>query len=145
MLLKDQRSSRCGESDVDNLTDIGALEALIDATDVVVGFLAGSTLADGTERSDYMRSPNCLRELRRAVEQKKRLVFVRETDPQHGAVSMDVHRRDCPDDLRSALDAHPVVPWYRIKAYAQVSLRQIGQVRCARLERHNDRWVLLSG
>ena len=105
--------------DVDDLTDIGALEALIDATDAVIVFLGGST-ADGVERSDYMRSRNCLRELRRAVEGKKRLVFVNETDPKRGAVSMATHRRDCPEELRHALDEHPIVPWYRVKAYGQV-------------------------
>lgn len=105
--------------DVDDLTDIGALEALIDATDAVVVFLGGST-ADGVERSDYMRSRNCLRELRRAVERKKSIVFVNETDPQHGAVSMATHRRDCPEELRHALDEHPIVPWYRVKEYGQV-------------------------
>ena len=105
---------------MDDLTDIGALEALIDATDVVIVFLGGST-ADGVERSDYMRSRNCLRELRRAVEGKKRIVFVNETDPQHGAVSMATHRRDCPEELRHALDEHPIVPWYRVKEYGQVT------------------------
>ena len=105
--------------DVDDLTDIGALEALIDATDAVIVFLGGST-ADGVERSDYMRSRNCLRELRRAVERKKRIVFVNETDPKRGAVSMATHRRDCPEELRHALDEHPIVPWYRVKAYGQV-------------------------
>ena len=104
---------------MDNLHDIGALEALIDATDVIIIFLSGSTV-EGVERSDYMRSRNCLRELRRAVEAKKRIVLVNETDPQHGAVSMATHRRDCPEDLRRALDEHLVVPWYRVKEYGQV-------------------------
>ena len=113
--------------DVDDLTDIGALESLIDATDVVVVFLAGST-EDGVEISDYMRSRNCLRELRQSVVAKKRLVFVRETDQQHGAVSMAAHRRDCPEELRHVLDEHLIVPWYRVKEYGTVSLRQIAQV-----------------
>ena len=113
--------------DVDDLSDIGALEPLIDATDVVLVFLAGSQTSDGA-RSDYMRSANCLRELRRAVAQKKRIVFVRETDPQHGAVDMDVHRRDCPDqELRDALDAHPIVPWHRTQPFHLVTLRLIAQ------------------
>ena len=43
--------------DIDDLTEIGdgALEKLVDATDVIVVFLAGSVAADGTEQSDYMR------------------------------------------------------------------------------------------
>ena len=95
--------------DVDDLTDICALEAFIDSTDVVVVFLAGSVI-NGVEHSDYMCSTNCQRELRRAVEKKKPLIFVMETDQNHGAVSMDTHRRDCPEDLRHALDEHLVVP-----------------------------------
>ena len=113
--------------DIHDLTDIGALETLIDSTDTVIIFLAGSV--DGAEeRSDYMRSANCLREFRRAVEAKKSIVFVCEMDPQHGAISMAAHRLDCPDDLRHVLDNSLVVPWYRVKAYAQVSLRQIAEV-----------------
>ena len=111
--------------DVDDLSDIGALEEHVDGSDVVIVFLAGSN--GDEERSDYMRSANCVRELRQAIERKKRMVFVLETDPQHGAVSMGTHRRDCPDDLRHALAAHPIVPWYRIRPYAQVSLRQIAE------------------
>ena len=80
----------------------------------------------GVERSDYMRSRNCLRELRRAIEAKKRIVFVNETDPQHGAVSMATHRSDCPEDLRHTLDEHLIVPWYRVKEYGQVM-----RCRCA--------------
>ena len=75
-----------------------------------------------------MRSANCIRELRHAVETKKRIVFVRETDPQHGGVAMDTHRRDCPEELRHALNHHPIVPWYRVKAYSAVTLRLI--LRC---------------
>jgi hypothetical protein len=117
--------------DVDDLTDIGSLEGLIGATDVILIFLAGSIAADGTERSDYMRSANCIREFRTAVQLRKPIVFVRETDPQHGAISLEAHLRDCPDDeLRAALTAAVaadgvVVPWYRVRAYMLVSLRLI--------------------
>ena len=117
--------------DVDDLSDLGSLEALVDASDVAICFLSGSTRADGTERSDYMLSDNCLRELRAAIEKKKRMIFVRETDPQHGGVAMDVHRRDCPEELRHVLDEHSIVPWYRVKAYFLVSLRLILNVRLA--------------
>ena len=113
--------------DVDNLDSISKLEDYIDSTDAVIVFLAGTTI-DGAERSDYMRSGNCVRELRRAVEMKKAIIFVHETDPQHGAVSMATHLRDCPPELRHALDEHPCVPWYRVKAFAQISLRQMAEV-----------------
>ena len=114
--------------DVDDLDSIDHLERHVGASDVVVVFLAGSIGSDGTEHSDYMLSTNCLRELRCAMAQQKRLVFVRETDAQHGAVSLATHRRDCPEALRHLLQEHPVVPWYRVKAFAQVSLRQVAQV-----------------
>ena len=39
-----------------------------------------------------------------AIEKKKRMLFVRETDPQHGGVAMEVHRRDCPEELRHVLE-----------------------------------------
>jgi hypothetical protein len=115
--------------DIDDLSDISALEQLIDATDVIIVFLSGSAPPGdaGGERSDYMRSANCMRELRRAVETGKRLVFVSETDAQHGAVSMATHRRDCPAELRHVLDEHPVVPWHRTQPFASVSLRQIAE------------------
>ena len=100
-----------------------ALEQLVEAADVMIVFLSGSTAtANGFERSEYMRSTNCLRELRSAIEKGKPIVFVLETDPAHGAVSMDVHRRDCPPELRHALDEQRVVPWYRVKAFAHASL-----------------------
>ena len=113
--------------DVDDLNDIGSLEALIDATDTIIIFLSGSTLANGAACSDYMMRTNCKRELRAAVEKKKPIIFVLETDPQHGGVSLDVHRRDCPPDLVHALDEHPIIPWYRVKVYLCVSMRLILQ------------------
>lgn len=98
----------------------------MDSTDVMIIFLSGSVdTATGYQRSEYMHSRNCLRELRAAVEKFKPCVFVLETDPSHGAVDLATHRRDCPEDLRHALDEHPVVPWFRVRAFAQVSLTLI--------------------
>ena len=113
--------------DVDDLTDIGSLEELVDATDTIIVFLAGAFDADGSARSDYMRSANCVRELRTAVAKARPMIFVLETDPQHGGVSMEVHRRDCPSELRHVLDGeqHPIVPWYRARAFLAVSMRLI--------------------
>ena len=91
--------------DVDDLTDVSELEAFVRASETIIVFLSGSRRTDGSARSDYMGSTNCIRELRTAVAQKKPIVFVRETDPQHGGVSMEVHRRDCPPELAHAIDA----------------------------------------
>lgn len=111
--------------DVDDLNEVDALEKLIDATDTVIIFLSGLTLKNGAACSDYMTSRNCLRELRAAVEKKKPIIFVIETDKQHGGVPLDVHRRDCPPDLVQALDEHPILPWHRAKIYLAVSMRLI--------------------
>ena len=58
---------------------------------------------------------------------KKRTVYVTETDPNHGAVDWQVHCRDCPEDLQYALNGEEqrMVPWYRVKAFQQVSIRQL--------------------
>lgn len=110
--------------DVDDLTSIESLEALVGASDALLIFLSGS-VDGGTERSDYMRSANCLRELKAAVHAKKPIVFVHETDPKHGGVAMETHRQDCPEPLRHVLDEHPIVPWYRARSFMLVSLRLI--------------------
>ena len=110
--------------DIDDLADVSELEAHVDASDAVIVFLAGSLYAGG-QRSDYFGSTNCLREFRRAVREGKPTVLVLETDPQHGGVSMDTHRAACPAELRTAFDAMPVVPWYRVRDFQLVSLRQL--------------------
>lgn len=53
------------------------------------------------------------------------IIFVRETDPQHGGVPWDVHKRHCPaeHDLDTVGSAR--VPWYRQRALQNVSLQQI--------------------
>ena len=121
------RGSHLAVSSVHDLTDISQLEQLVDASDVIIVFLTGSIINHGVEQSAYMRSANCVREFRRAVETRKRIVFVRETDQRHGAVSLAAHRRDSPADLRAALSTNLIVPWYRVKAYLQVSLRHIAE------------------
>ena len=40
---------------------------------------------------------------------------------------MGAHMSDCPSDLRHALEAHPIVPYYRVKAFLLVSLRLVLQ------------------
>ena len=89
-------------------------------------FLTGSTRG-GVDRSDYFSSANCCREFRCAVEHSKPMVFIEETDPQHGHVPLDVHKRACPEELRHAFNQALVVPWYRVKAFQNESLRLIIQ------------------
>ena len=108
--------------DVDDLTSTTELESFVARSDVVIVFLSGSSVDD---RSLYFASKNCLRELRNAIALGKPLVFVLETDPQHGGVPLAMHLRDCPPDVRPALDVAVVVPWLRMRAFQQVCLRLI--------------------
>ena len=63
--------------DVDDLEDIGELETCIRKSSAVAVFLSAG----------YLESRNCLRELRAAIEHKKQIVVIRETDRSKGAVS----------------------------------------------------------
>ena len=65
--------------DVDSLKDIGQLEAHVRESDLVLIVLT----------QGYVESKNCRRELREALEQGKRLLVLRETDANHGAISLD--------------------------------------------------------
>lgn len=64
--------------DVDNLEDIGKLEAYIQGSDVVLVLLT----------RDYLSSKNCRRELVETFRIEKPLLLVVETDPGKGAVSL---------------------------------------------------------
>ena len=54
--------------------------------------------------SDYFNSGPCLNEIRRGVQKGIPIVFLLETDPTHGGVPLEVHRRDCPPDLQPLLE-----------------------------------------
>ena len=116
-----------------DLRDTSQLEAYVKRSDVTVAFLSGSidtrlhSAVAECSRSDYFRSLSCLRELRAAETAGKPICFCLELDPRHGAVPLEIHRRDCPEDLRHLLTTHPIVPWFRAGQFQQVSLRQILQ------------------
>jgi len=110
--------------DVDNLDDTARLEEHIGNSEAVIVLLTGSTaVADGAPASDYMRSRNCLRELRAAVERKRPLILLLETDPSHGGVPLDVHRAECPDELREHVFAAPLVTWHRLRPFQMCSMK----------------------
>mmetsp|Transcript_42522 Transcript_42522/g.112325 ORF Transcript_42522/g.112325 Transcript_42522/m.112325 type:complete len:111 (-) Transcript_42522:10-342(-) len=48
----------------------------------------------------YFQSKACQRELRAAMEARKPLLLVAETDPTKGFVPLERHRGECLDDLR---------------------------------------------
>ena len=57
---------------------------------------------------------------------KTPIIWVHETDPLHGGIALQSHVRDCPEDLRTALNAAingNVIEWRRIRSFQDVSLR----------------------
>ena len=120
--------------ETEDVLDLGNFEANVAKSDSLIVFLSGS--ADRSSggcptkavRSDYFHNPSCLRELRAAVDGGKPICFVAETDPRHGAVAIEVHRRECAalvPEFETLFDTHPIVPWIRTRGYQQVSLRQM--------------------
>ena len=90
-------------------------------------FLTGSVLDSGKAVSDYFRSAPCLNEIRRGHKNGIPIVFLLETDPTHGGVSLETHRRDCPHELLELLDSAPIVEWHRVQAYQDISLRRLAR------------------
>ena len=130
--------------DLDDLEDVSLLEDYVQSSRTVVVFLSGSLASDGSETSDYMASKNCLRELRAAKAHRRRIVLVVEQDANHGGVSLETHKRDCPEDLQflfepsSSEHADVVcVPWRRGKHFQAFSMRKIMQaVLCEEARGH---------
>ena len=79
--------------DVDDLKNIGELEAYIRRSQVVLCFLSRG----------YLRSTNCLREVRAALEKGKPLVLVHEADPDKGGGTLAKLRSECPEELQAAI------------------------------------------
>ncbi|EOD14409.1 hypothetical protein EMIHUDRAFT_451815 [Emiliania huxleyi CCMP1516] len=105
--------------DVDDLKNIGELEAYIRRSQVVLCFLS----------KGYLRSTNCLREIRAALEMGKPLVLVHEADPAKGGGTLAELRSECPEELQAAIfDAGwPMTVWHRIEAFQHVSLKVIAE------------------
>ena len=111
--------------DVDNMrtkagtsaTDKESFEKLIDGIQVMSAILAGSIM-HGEEYSNYFRSVPCQHELRRAMQKNMPVVFVLETDPNHGGISLAAHRRACETccpDILPLLDKSTIVEWHRVR------------------------------
>ena len=77
----------------------------------------------------YLRSTNCLREIRAALAMGKPLVLVHEADPDKGGGTLAELRSECPEELRAAIfDAGwPMAVWHRIEAFQHVSLKVIAE------------------
>jgi hypothetical protein len=107
-------------------TDKKHFEALLDRVNVMTALLSGHVDQTGHEVSDYFKSPPCQAELGRARQNGIRVVFVHETDPAHGGISLEAHRREAEKHgLGHMLREHPIVEWHRVQAYQDVSLRLI--------------------
>ena len=105
--------------DVDDLKNIGELEAYIDRSQVVLCFLSRG----------YLRSTNCLREVRAALEMGKPLVLVHEADPDKGGGTLAELQSECPEELQAAIfeAGWPMAVWHRIEAFQHVSLKVIAE------------------
>ena len=88
--------------DVDNMrskagtkaTDKDSFNRLLSNVLTVISVLTGSHEKNGAERSDYFSSKPCRGELHFAIKTRTPIVFVLETDPTHGGVSLEVHKRE---------------------------------------------------
>ena len=91
--------------DVHDLDDIDKLEQYIAATAVILLFIS----------KDYFKSPNCLREVRAALDQKKPLLLVHEANVKRGGDTLEALMSECPEELRDAVfSGRPVLPYLRL-------------------------------
>jgi hypothetical protein len=99
--------------DVDDLESIDELEDYIEKSQVIMLFVS----------KGYLKSKNCIREVRASVEKTKPLTLVH--DPVRGGATLEfIKEQECPPELLSILDA-PVIEYHRIKDFQVVSLKQI--------------------
>ena len=103
--------------DVDDLEDIGNLEAYVGATGVMLLFLS----------KKYFQSRNCLREISSSLEQDKPLVLVHEQQQDKGGAPLDVLKAECRDDeMRGKLfDGCVPIVWHRVSHYQNLTLKLI--------------------
>jgi hypothetical protein len=125
--------------DIENLTAINDLEALIDKSEVVLIFLSAG----------YFARWNCLREARQTLVAKKATILLREVAFMHGGGSMSLTMQeiDSPQnqilhnsfdeayeipgvaDIKEALitniEEHGLMLWHRIVSFKQATLKMI--------------------
>ena len=109
--------------DVDDLTDIGELEAYVEASATMLLFLSRG----------YFHSRNCMREVRHTLIAKKHFVLLHDADLAKGGLALHDSREECPVDLRTAVFSidekgrvpRGVVTWMRIFDFQQMSLKLI--------------------
>ncbi|KAL3930129.1 MAG: hypothetical protein SGPRY_001671 [Prymnesium sp.] len=106
--------------DVDNLDCIGNLEQYIEQSACILLFFT----------QGYLKSRNCIREVRHAVGKNKPQVQLLEMDRSKGGVSLvELRDNECPVDLVEALFRSEVktIPWYRAHAFQLLSLKLLAE------------------
>jgi hypothetical protein len=125
--------------DVENLTNIGALEQLIESSDSVLVFLS----------TGYFKRWNCLREVNEAIVQKKDIILLRESAEMHGGGHMQLvmdeietqkklftefavsakGRKENSIDIKAGVfgDDPQVLLWHRVLELKRVTLKMICQ------------------
>jgi hypothetical protein len=126
--------------DVENLTNIGALEQLIESSDSVLVFLSAG----------YFERWNCLREVNEAIAQEKDIILLRESAKMHGGGHMQLimdeiemqkalfanfaaanksSGKESSIDIKASLfgSDSPVLMWHRVLELKRVTLKMICQ------------------
>ena len=90
--------------------DISQLEEYIGQSAVIVLMLSRG----------YFPSRNCMREVKAAVEFKKRLVLLHEGDVKRGGAPLSVLKKMCPEELVDDVFApeHVLVQWHRVSVFS---------------------------
>lgn len=107
--------------DVDDLVDVGDLEKYVAQSACILFFLS----------QGYLRSKNCIREVRATIQNEKPRVHVWEADASKGGAPMEVLRdKECPPDLQELVfDGRETIAWYRIadvRGFPYTSLPPLG-------------------
>jgi hypothetical protein len=110
--------------DIDHLQEVHTLEALVESSRSVLLFLTTGCLC-----RHFVRT-----EIRTAVGYKRSIHVLRETDSRHGGVSLDVHKDDCPPDIKSAVFKEGEILWIRQAQFRIVAIKQIIQRLLLRID-----------
>ena len=102
--------------DVDDLTDMGALEASIKASQSVLIFLSRG----------YFFSFNVQRELAAMAENERPLILLHEADPNRGGAPIEQLVQECEEQRREyVFEGREVILWQRTRDFQLVSLKMI--------------------
>ncbi|CAE8587303.1 unnamed protein product [Polarella glacialis] len=81
-------------------------------------------LTEGLIESKY-----CQMEMRWALEFKKNIILVIETDERHGKPSIEKLIALCPPDLKHIFADNVIIPWYRDPEFREISVEKIIKAR----------------